>query len=79
MPGRYTAHLDIFYGQNGNQSKEIVADAVFWLLPWWFIIVVVVLLAALTGGIWWLQRKLRGIVKGTAYKSGRGISRRRAR
>lgn len=67
MPGRYTAHLNILYGQNGNQTREITATAAFWVLPWWFIVAVVVLLALLTYGIWRLQRKLRAIVNGT-YK-----------
>lgn len=79
MPGRYTAHLDVFYGQNGNQTKEVAADATFWVLPWWFIVLVIVALLAAIWGIWWLQRKLRSIVKGSTYKSGRGVSRRSAR
>jgi len=79
LPGRYTANLDVFYGQNGNQSKEIVSVATFWILPWWFIIAVTVLVALLAFGTWKLQRKLRAVVKGTTYKSGRGISRRSSR
>jgi hypothetical protein len=75
-PGRYTAHLDVLYGQNGNQSHEITADASFWYLPLWFLALVVVVLAALGGGIWWLQRKVRAAVKGTTYHKGRGIKRR---
>ncbi len=78
-PGRYTASLDVFYGQNGNQSKEITATATFWILPWWFIIVMLIVLSALASGIFWLQRRLRAIVKGTTYKAGRGVSRRGSR
>ncbi|HSX15741.1 MAG TPA: DUF916 domain-containing protein [Candidatus Saccharimonadales bacterium] len=78
-PGRYTMHLDAFYGQNGNLSKEITADAVVWILPWWFLILLVIVLGALTYGIWWTQRKLKALVRGTTYKSGRGFSRRSAR
>jgi hypothetical protein len=70
-PGRYTASLDIFYGQNGNQTHEITQVATFWYLPFWFIVVVVVVLAALGFGIWWLQRKIRTIVRGTTYKATR--------
>lgn len=46
-PGRYTATLDVFYGQNGNRTQEIVKNTSFWYLPMWSIIVfiVVVLLA----------------------------------
>jgi hypothetical protein len=67
-PGRYTASLDAFYGQNGNQTHEVTAVATFWYLPIWFIIAVAIVLAALAFGIWWLQRKIRGVVKGTGYK-----------
>ncbi|HSX05580.1 MAG TPA: hypothetical protein VLF69_03885 [Candidatus Saccharimonadales bacterium] len=75
-PGKYTASLDVFYGQNGNQTKEITATATFWYLPLWFIIVMLVILAAVAGGIWWLQRKIRAVVKGTTYHAGRGVRRR---
>ncbi|HEY4160470.1 MAG TPA: DUF916 domain-containing protein [Candidatus Saccharimonadales bacterium] len=77
MPGLYTANLDIFYGQNGNQTHEITSTAHFWYLPWWFIIVMVIILALLAFGIWWLQRKIRALVKGTTYHSSSGVSRRR--
>lgn len=79
MPGRYSLHLDAFYGQNGNETKEVAADAVLWVLPWWFIILMLVVLGAAAFGIWRLQRKVKMVVKGTTYKAGRGFSRRRAR
>lgn len=75
-PGRYTAHLDVFYGQNGNQTHEITADASFWYLPFWFLILMAVIIAALAFGIWWLQRKVKAMVKGTTYHQGKGIKRR---
>ncbi|HSX31452.1 MAG TPA: hypothetical protein VLE99_06050 [Candidatus Saccharimonadales bacterium] len=74
-PGKYTASLDVFYGQNGNETKEITAVASFWYLPWWFIILVLVILAALAAGIWWLQRKIKALVRGTTYHQGRGVRR----
>lgn len=77
MPGLYTAHLDIFYGQNGNQTHEITSTAHFWYLPWWFIIIVVIILLLIAFGIWKLQRKIKSVVKGTTYHSGSGISRRK--
>lgn len=70
-PGRYTAKLDVFYGQNGNQTHEITATAHFWYLPWWFIIICLAILAIIIFVIWWLQRKIRAVISGTAYKSGR--------
>jgi hypothetical protein len=76
-PGRYTAKLDVFYGQNGNQTHEITAVAHFWYLPLWFIVLVLVIVALIAFGVWWSQRKLRQIVKGTSYKAGKGITRRK--
>jgi hypothetical protein len=46
-PGRYTAELVLFYGQNGQESRQIGANAAFWYLPLWFIAIVVVVLAAI--------------------------------
>lgn len=77
MPGLYTAHLDIYYGQNGNQTHEITSTAHFWYLPWWFIIVLVIAILLIAFVIWRLQRKLKSVVKGTTYHSGSGISRRK--
>jgi len=57
-PGRYTASMDILYGQNGNTSQEITAVATFWYLPWWFLIVVLVAILLIAGGIWWAYRKV---------------------
>lgn len=74
-PGRYTATLDVFYGQNGNQTHEITATVHFWYLPWWFIAAVSIALIAVLFAIWWLQRKIRAVVKGTTYKAGKGVSR----
>jgi hypothetical protein len=59
-PGVYTASLDLFYGQNGNNTKEITSTAVFWYLPWWFVLVVVVVLLLATYFIWRLVRKIQG-------------------
>lgn len=70
-PGRYTANLDLFYGQNGNETHEITAVAHFWYLPFWFLILVAVVLAAVAFGVWWLQRKIRAVVRGTTYKATR--------
>jgi hypothetical protein len=76
-PGLYTAKLDIFYGQNGNQTHEITATAHFWYLPWWLIITLLIVLALVGFGIWKLQRKFKSLVRGTTYHTGRGISRKR--
>jgi len=75
-PGLYTASLDVFYGQNGNETHEITGTTHFWYLPWWFIAIVLVIIAILAFIIWWTQRKVRTLIKGSTYHSGRGISRR---
>jgi hypothetical protein len=51
-PGLYTASLDLFYGQNGNETREITGTAYFWYVPWWSILVVIIVLAILVYGIW---------------------------
>lgn len=43
-PGLYTATLAIFYGQNGQQTREIGATSHFWYLPWSFIIELIVVI-----------------------------------
>ena len=58
-PGLYTAKLDLFYGQNGNQTQEISGTTWFWYLPGWFIILFVVVLGAIALGIWRLVYKFK--------------------
>ena len=60
MPGRYTASLDVFYGQNGNPTHEITAVASFWYLPLWFIIAVIVAILIIAYIIWRIVRKIKG-------------------
>jgi hypothetical protein len=74
-PGLYAASLDVFYGQNGNATHEITGTAHFWYLPVWFIVLVIVILVIIIFAIWWGQRKIRGMMKGSTYHSGKGISR----
>jgi hypothetical protein len=59
-PGPYTVSLDMFYGQNGNNTKEINSTVTFWYLPWWFVITVIVLLLAATFAVWRLVQKFKG-------------------
>jgi len=67
-PGYYSASLNLFYGQNGNRTQEIVGNAGFWYMPWWFIIILVIFLAALAFGIWRLVRLVRTKLYGKNYK-----------
>lgn len=59
-PGYYSANLNLFYGQNGNMTKELVSNASFWYLPLWFLIIVLALVAVIAFFIWRLVRKIRG-------------------
>lgn len=47
-PGYYSAKLDLFYGTNGNNTKELAGTASFWYLPIWFIVVFLIVLAIAT-------------------------------
>lgn len=58
-PGLYTAKLDIFYGQNGNNTEEIVSTAHFWYLPWWFIFLVIVVLLVVVFYVWKIVRRIK--------------------
>lgn len=46
-PGFYTATLAVFYGQNGQQTRQIGATAHFWYLPWSTVILLIIVLIAL--------------------------------
>lgn len=51
-PGYYKVSLDLFYGQNGNLTKEITGTASFWYLPLWFVVTVLILLAIIAFIVW---------------------------
>jgi hypothetical protein len=58
-PGMYTATLDAFYGQNGNNTQEIIKTATFWYLPWWFLLLVVAALAVASYYVWRIVRRIK--------------------
>ncbi len=58
-PGLYTASLDAFYGQNGNNTKEISGSSWFIYAPLWFIIAFAIALAAVAFGIWQITRRVK--------------------
>jgi len=68
-PGYYSASLNLFYGQNGNSTKELNEAGSFWYLPVWFIILVLIVLVLVGIGIWLLVRKIRN--GGTSKKRSR--------
>lgn len=63
-PGIYTATLELYYGQNGNKTQEIIKNAIFIYLPLWFIMVSLVVLAVLAYFITKLVRKIRRYLYG---------------
>lgn len=78
-PGFYTASLDLYYGQNGNNTQEITKTAHFWYLPWWFIIVSVLILLVVAYFVWRFVRWFRNKFYGPRIPKSRGrsLSRRR--
>lgn len=77
LPGYYTAHLDVFYGQNGNTTHEITGTAHFWYLPFWFLAIIAIIIGLLVWGYFWAKKKIKAIVKGSSYKAGKGVTRRK--
>lgn len=75
-PGRYTAKLDIFYGQNGNNTQEIVQNATFWYLPWWSILLITVVLLIIAYIVWRIVRVVNRVKNG-GVKLNKQPSRRR--
>lgn len=59
-PGYYHASLDLYYGQNGNLTQEIVKTGYFWYLPLWFLVLVIIVLLALAFYIWRTVVYIRG-------------------
>lgn len=67
-PGLYTAKLDLFYGQNGSQTKEIVDSTWFFYLPWWFILVSILVLLFVGYYAWRFYQKIRNKLYGPKMK-----------
>jgi len=59
-PGLYSVNAELFYGQNGNLTKEMHKNAHFWYLPLWFIVIVVLALLVAAFYIWRTVVALRG-------------------
>jgi len=67
-PGHYTVTLDAYYGQNGNNTQEIVRTATFWYLPLWFLIVMFVVLAFVGYHGFRFYRRIRTAVNGPSAR-----------
>lgn len=58
-PGYYSVELDAYYGQNGNQTQEVIGHAGFWYLPLWFIITAIVVLLLIAYFVWRITLTVR--------------------
>lgn len=67
MPGRYTINLDVFYGQNGNTTHEIIKTAHFWYIPTWFLLAVLAVILFIAYWIWKLKRRLSRATSHNGY------------
>lgn len=67
-PGLFTVKLDLFYGQNGNITQEVLGSSTFWYLPFWFIIIVLILLAVIIFLVWRLVTIIRRKLGRDTYK-----------
>lgn len=68
-PGLYKITLNAFYGQNGNQSREVAGTATFWYLPWWFTIPLLAIIAAIVFYVRKFIRKVKGASSPGGYRS----------
>lgn len=59
-PGVYQASIDVFYGQNGNVTKELTKTSWFVYLPLWFIIASGIVILVATFYIWRTVVFIRG-------------------
>jgi len=75
-PGHYKVSLDVFYGQNGNNTQEVTGTAAFWYLPLWFVVTFFVILLILALVIWRLVVKVRKAMYGPKYRKS-SVNRRR--
>lgn len=60
LPGRYTANIDLLYGNKGAASSELKGSSSFWYLPVWFIIGCAIALAILGLLVYLIIRSIRG-------------------
>ncbi len=77
LPGLYTASLDMFYGQNGNNTEELHSTSYFWYLPVWFIIVSIIVLLLIAYFAWRIVRQVKRIRNRSGARPKKSSARRR--
>lgn len=75
-PGHYKVSLDVFYGQNGNNTQEVTGTAAFWYLPLWFVVTFFIVLLVLALVVWRFVVKIRKAIYGPRYRKS-SVNRRR--
>lgn len=75
-PGVYTADLDIYYGQNGNRTEQILGTVIFWYLPWWFVVTAMIVLLVVAYFVWRIVTKIREKLYGSSRSRKKPIRRR---
>ncbi len=68
-PGLYTAQLDVFYGQNGNQTQEVNGSTWFVYLPIWFLVTLTLAVALIAYLVYRIVRTVRGKKRSNKVKS----------
>ena len=59
-PGMYTASAELYYGQNGNYTRDLTKTVVFWYLPLWFIIIFTLVVLVIAFYVWRTVVWMRG-------------------
>lgn len=74
-PGFYRVKMMAYYGQNGNNTKDISGDGWFWYMPWWFIAILLALLLFIGYHVWRIVSYFRQ--KGSGGRSKKQMSRKK--
>lgn len=67
-PGIYTASFDAYYGQNGNNTKELTATTWFIYAPLWFLISLSIIVILIALGIWRIVVSVKSKRRGNRAK-----------
>ena len=69
-PGHYSATLTAYYGQNGNQTQEIIGTTSFWYIPMWLIYILIAILLLIIYIAYRIYRRIKnGPRTNRGYKS----------
>lgn len=63
-PGFYRLAIDLYYGQNGNPTKEVTGKSWMLYLPLWFVIVLIIVLLIVA---WYIRKLVLRIRSGKSF------------